>query len=79
MNDVDILTLVIQEMSKEFPSLMDTLVHERDKYMACMLSRVASEHSSIVAVVGRGHLQGIIKNWNQPIKISSQSLSILSS
>ncbi|KAF3547855.1 hypothetical protein DY000_02001708 [Brassica cretica] len=69
MNNVDMLTLVIQEMSKEFPSLMDTLVHERDKYMACMLSRVASEHSSVVAVIGRGHLQGIKKNWNQPIKM----------
>ncbi|KFK31131.1 hypothetical protein AALP_AA6G071900 [Arabis alpina] len=69
MNDVDVLTLVIQQMSKEFPSLMDTLVHERDKYMSCMLLRVASEHSSVVAVVGRGHLQGIKKNWNQPIKM----------
>ncbi|CAH8380816.1 unnamed protein product [Eruca vesicaria subsp. sativa] len=69
MNDVDMLTLVIQEMSKEFPSLMDTLVHERDKYMSCMLSRVASEHSSVVAVVGRGHLQGIKKNWDQPINM----------
>ncbi|KAJ0240216.1 TraB family protein [Hirschfeldia incana] len=69
MNDVDMLTLVIQQMSKEFPSLMDTLVHERDKYMACMLSRVASEHGSVVAVVGRGHLQGIKKNWDQPINM----------
>ena len=31
MDNVDMLTLVIQEMSKEFPSLMDTLVHERDQ------------------------------------------------
>ncbi|KAJ4891467.1 TraB family protein [Raphanus sativus] len=69
MNDADMLTLVIQQMSKEFPSLMDTLVHERDKYMACMLSRVASEHGSVVAVVGRGHLQGIKKNWDQPINM----------
>ncbi|GLT96574.1 hypothetical protein SLE2022_141850 [Rubroshorea leprosula] len=30
MDDVDMLTLVIQEMSKEFPTLMETLVHERD-------------------------------------------------
>ncbi|KAL1216969.1 hypothetical protein V5N11_013896 [Cardamine amara subsp. amara] len=67
MKDVDMLTLMIQEMSKEFPSLMDTLVHERDKYMSSYLLRVASEHSSVVAVVGRGHLQGIKKNWNQPI------------
>ncbi|XP_033147675.1 traB domain-containing protein [Brassica rapa] len=69
MNDVDMLTLVIQQMSKEFPSLMDTLVHERDKYISCMLSRVACEHSSVVAVVGRGHLQGIKKNWDQPINM----------
>lgn len=34
MNDVDMLTMVIQEMSKEFPSLMDTLVHERDKLVS---------------------------------------------
>nr|KYP35487.1 TraB domain-containing protein [Cajanus cajan] len=31
MDDSDMLTLVIQEMSKEFPTLMETLVHERDQ------------------------------------------------
>ncbi|KAJ4866752.1 TraB family protein [Raphanus sativus] len=67
MDDLDMLTLVIQEMSKEFPSLMDTLVHERDQYMASSLLRVASEHSSVVAVIGRGHINGIKKNWQQPI------------
>ncbi|WZZ11587.1 hypothetical protein YC2023_097508 [Brassica napus] len=67
MDNVDMLTLVIQEMSKEFPSLMDTLVHERDQYMASSLLRVASEHSSVVAVIGRGHINGIKKNWQQPI------------
>lgn len=30
MEDVDMLTLVIQEMSKAFPTLMETLLHERD-------------------------------------------------
>lgn len=35
-----------------------------------MLLRVARQRSSVVAVVGRGHLQGIKKNWNQPIKVS---------
>ncbi|CAH8354404.1 unnamed protein product [Eruca vesicaria subsp. sativa] len=67
MDNVDMLTLVIQEMSKEFPSLMDTLVHERDQYMASSLLRVASEHNSVVAVIGRGHINGIKKNWQQPI------------
>ncbi|KAF2292195.1 hypothetical protein GH714_015790 [Hevea brasiliensis] len=67
MDDVDMLTLVIQEMSKEFPTLMETLVHERDQYMSSTLLRAASEHTSVVAVVGKGHLQGIKKYWKQPV------------
>ncbi|KAK7263546.1 hypothetical protein RJT34_31138 [Clitoria ternatea] len=67
MNDSDMLTLVIQEMSKEFPTLMETLVHERDQYMSSTLLRVARENSLVVAVVGKGHLQGIKKHWKQPV------------
>ncbi|PQM35068.1 traB domain-containing protein [Prunus yedoensis var. nudiflora] len=69
MDDVDMLTLVIQEMSKEYPTLMETLVHERDQYMSSTLLRIASEHSSVVAVVGKGHLQGIKKHWKQPVVV----------
>ncbi|PIA31868.1 hypothetical protein AQUCO_04700012v1 [Aquilegia coerulea] len=69
MDDVDMLTLVIQEMSKAFPTLMETLLYERDLYMSSTLLRVAREHTSVVAVVGKGHLQGIKKNWKQPVEI----------
>ncbi|PON93270.1 Pheromone shutdown [Trema orientale] len=69
MDDVDMLTLVVQEMSKEFPTLMETLVHERDQYMSSTLLRIASEHSSVVAVVGKGHLQGIREHWQQPVMV----------
>ncbi|WOL06059.1 traB domain-containing protein [Canna indica] len=71
MDNVDMLTLVIQEMSKAFPTLMDTLLHERDMYMSSTLLRVAREHSSVVAVVGKGHLSGIQKNWKQPIQMKN--------
>ncbi|XP_073006138.1 uncharacterized protein [Typha latifolia] len=69
MNDVDMLTLVIQEMSKAFPTLMETLLHERDMYMSSKLLKVANNHSSVVAVVGKGHLAGIKKHWKQPIEV----------
>ncbi|XP_023640447.1 traB domain-containing protein [Capsella rubella] len=69
MNDVDMLTSAFQDMSKKFPSLMETLVHERDLYMSYSLLQVASEHRRVVAVVGRGHLEGIKKKWNQLITI----------
>ncbi|KAJ4977134.1 hypothetical protein NE237_002240 [Protea cynaroides] len=70
MDDVDMLTLVIQEMSKAFPTLMETLVQERDLYMSSTLLKVASEHASVVAVVGKGHLQGIKKHWKQPVDVN---------
>ncbi|KAG6512036.1 hypothetical protein ZIOFF_030127 [Zingiber officinale] len=69
MDNVDMLTLVIQEMSKAFPTLIDTLLHERDMYMSSTLLNVAREHSSVVAVVGKGHLAGIKKNWKQPVEM----------
>ncbi|KVI04172.1 Pheromone shutdown, TraB [Cynara cardunculus var. scolymus] len=69
LDNVDMLTLVIQEMSKEYPTLMETLVHERDQYMSSSLLKVAREHSSVVAVVGKGHLQGIKKYWEQPVEV----------
>jgi hypothetical protein len=39
------------------------------RYMSYTLLKVASENRSVVAVVGREHLQGIKKNWKQPIKV----------
>ncbi|XP_078436967.1 traB family protein isoform X2 [Wolffia australiana] len=69
LDDGDLLTVLIQEMGKAFPTLIETLLVERDMYMSSKLFRVASEHSSVVAVVGRGHLAGIKKYWKQPLKI----------
>ncbi|KAH6764890.1 hypothetical protein C2S52_013889 [Perilla frutescens var. hirtella] len=54
---------------KKFPAYMETMVNERDKYMSAKLLRVAREHNSVVAVVGRGHLPGIQKNWKQPVDV----------
>ncbi|WVZ03338.1 hypothetical protein V8G54_024144 [Vigna mungo] len=65
MEDSGMLTLIIQQMNKEFPILMETLVHERDRWMSARLLNVASSNSSVVAVVGKGHLQGIKKYWMQ--------------
>ncbi|KAF3610877.1 hypothetical protein DY000_02044445 [Brassica cretica] len=57
------------QMSKDYPSVMDTFVHERDQYMSYALLSVASERSSVVAVVGSSHIDGIKKNWKQPISM----------
>ncbi|XP_058211460.1 uncharacterized protein LOC131323626 [Rhododendron vialii] len=69
MDNVDMLTRVIQDMSKQFPTLMETLVHERDQYVSATLFKVAGTHSSIVAVVGKGHLEGIKNYWMQSVEL----------
>lgn len=45
MDDVDMMTLVIQEMSKEFPTLMETLLHERDQLV--FFSFTLSIHTTV--------------------------------
>ncbi|GJP78916.1 hypothetical protein CLOP_g9177, partial [Closterium sp. NIES-67] len=59
----DLLALAVAEMGHAFPSLLHTLIHERDMYMACMLRHVARRSARVVAVVGKGHLEGIQANW----------------
>jgi pheromone shutdown protein TraB len=66
-----VLTLAIQEMSKTFPSLIETLVNERDLYMSSTLLKVVKEHDSMVVVVGRGHLSSIEKNWMKLVSVNS--------
>ncbi|KAJ4833367.1 hypothetical protein Tsubulata_002630 [Turnera subulata] len=67
--DDDFRNISIQVLGKEFPSLLETLVNERDQYMSSKLLEVASTSSSVVVVVGRAHLPGIKKHWKQPIEM----------
>lgn len=39
------------------------------RYMSSSLLKIASEHSSVVAVVGKGHMNGIKKHWKQSILV----------
>ncbi|KAB5548376.1 hypothetical protein DKX38_011782 [Salix brachista] len=105
LDDVKKVTSSIEKLSKQFPTIMETLVDERDqlivfspsfvfvicfgvralykalfeylfisiwltcRYMSSILLRIAKEHTSVVAVIGKGHLQGIKKYWEQPIQL----------
>ena len=53
----DMLSEVINEVSREAPTIKKVLIDERDKYMA---NRILSlDAKKIVAVVGAGHIKGI--------------------
>lgn len=55
----DVLNEMIQELGKAMPVLKEVLIDERDTYLAQKIA--AADGKKIVAVVGAGHLQGIIK------------------
>ncbi|XP_015962949.1 uncharacterized protein LOC107486890 [Arachis duranensis] len=50
--------------------LQETVLHERDQYMSRSLLEVAKKNNCVVAVVGKGHLSGIKKHWQQDISVA---------
>jgi pheromone shutdown protein TraB len=47
---------------KEFPTLKRDIVDQRDSYMAQKIRELSGKFSDIVAIIGEGHLPGMIKN-----------------
>ncbi|MEM4598720.1 MAG: TraB/GumN family protein [Candidatus Diapherotrites archaeon] len=63
----DVLSVVIKELSKQFPSIKRVIVDERDQYIAASI--LAIKAKKIVAVVGAGHLKGIAENLGKEIDL----------
>jgi len=59
LKDKDVVTEMMEELSREIPSIKDVLIDERDMYIANKI--IGLEDKKIVAVVGAGHVEGIKK------------------
>lgn len=62
LKNQDMITAVMSEFAQSFPNLKETLIDERDKYLAQKIKDSPGE--KIVAVVGAGHVPGIIEHIN---------------
>ena len=51
----------IESMGDGFPSIKEVLIDDRNGYMADRLVSLTAEHANIVAVVGDGHVPGILQ------------------
>lgn len=60
LRNQDALSELMHELGKEMPVLKTVLIDERDAYLAEQISR--AEGQRIVAVVGAGHLEGILRH-----------------
>jgi pheromone shutdown-related protein TraB len=57
----DVITMMVEELSKIAPSVTEILIFERDAFIAKKLDGLTKK-GKVVAVVGAGHLKGIQKN-----------------
>ncbi len=55
----------IELLSQGFPTLKEVLIDDRNKFMAERISALKSDFSTIVAVVGDGHIPGLVKLLGQ--------------
>lgn len=65
MKQQDALESVLAEVAQAMPTVKKILIDERDLYLAQKIKTAPGEH--IVAVVGAGHVPGIIANWGVEI------------
>jgi pheromone shutdown protein TraB len=84
----DMLEKLLLEMSDQYPELSRVFVNERDQFLSYSLRKCAQQipietnetgfvPATVVGVVGIGHVQGIIKQWNQPTINDIQHLMTL--
>lgn len=68
MKKQDTLELLLAEMGESVPDIKKRLIDERDLYMVENIRHAPGEN--IIAVVGAGHVPGMIKNWETDINIA---------
>jgi pheromone shutdown-related protein TraB len=65
----DALEMALQAVGEKLPDLKSTLIDERDQYLAHTISH--AQGRKIVAVVGAGHVPGIINNLGREIDVEA--------
>jgi pheromone shutdown-related protein TraB len=62
----DMVSLALQEFRKFSPRGAQTLIDERDAYLALQLLALTGRHERVLAIVGAGHVEGIRKHLDAP-------------
>ncbi len=72
----DIITEMMEELGELAPKAKEVLVDERDIYIAGKLKKLAAENPGkrILAVVGAGHLSGLVKHLREDTEPDLQKL-----
>ncbi len=69
MKQQDMLASLLEEVGQAMPKVREILIDERDRYL-CEKIRTAPG-STVVAVVGAGHVPGIKACWDKPVDLAA--------
>ncbi len=69
MKQQDMLESVLAEVGRSMPAIRQTLIDERDQYLSFKIRKAPGK--KIVAVVGAGHMSGILKYWGKDLDLNS--------
>ena len=73
----DMLEASFSEFAEESPAIYETVIAERDRYMAARLREIREDTNhdgarEVLAVVGAGHLQGLARHLREETKPAAQ-------
>jgi pheromone shutdown-related protein TraB len=69
MKERDALEAILSEVGQSMPAIRHALIDERDLYLAEKIRTAPGP--KIVAVVGAGHVPGIMAHWEDPIDLAA--------
>jgi pheromone shutdown-related protein TraB len=80
LKEGDILESTFSEFAEQSPELFESLIAERDRYMAASLRKHNNGQTGkrVLAVVGAGHLDGLAKHLSEGQQTPEQELQDLS-
>lgn len=70
MKSEDVLKDLFSQLPKRYESIKNVIIDERDSYLAQKIRDSAKEGKKVFAVVGAGHLQGILNHVQEERDIS---------
>lgn len=76
LEDSDMLTTLMQEAKAAAPRAGEVLIEERDAFLAGRIQQVRGK-GKVLAVVGAGHIKGIIEHLERPPQETTSALAEL--
>ncbi|OPY85244.1 MAG: TraB family protein [Syntrophus sp. PtaU1.Bin208] len=75
LKEHDVLDMTLRQFGEKMPDLKETLIDERDQYLAASIRSAAG--NKVVAVVGAGHIPGIVRTIEENKKVDKEAISII--